>query len=103
MLRSKERGFEMYKHQEQFLKVTLEYNRQINLLLGMAEKSDRKRIEQLMPILQKLKSSLQKMVNQQEKFKQCVQNSGKYKALLQPYISVLDETRAEIEKVGEKA
>ena len=70
MLRSKERGFEMYKHQEQFLKVTLEYNRQINLLLGMAEKSDRKRIEQLMPILQKLKSSLQKMVNQQEKFKQ---------------------------------
>lgn len=60
MLRSKERGFEMYKHQEQFLKVTLEYNRQINLLLGMAEKSDRKRIEQLTPILQKLKSSLQK-------------------------------------------
>lgn len=50
MLRSKERGFEMYKHQEQFLKVTLEYNRQINLLLGMAEKSDRKRIEQLTPI-----------------------------------------------------
>lgn len=55
MLRSKERGFEMYKHQEQFLKVTLEYNRQINLLLGMAEKSDRKRIEQLTPILQKLR------------------------------------------------
>lgn len=84
MLRNKERGFEMYKHQEQFLKVTQEYNRQISLLLGMAEKSDRKRIEQLTPILQKLKSSLQKMVNQREKFKQCVQNSGKYKALLQP-------------------
>ena len=84
----------MYKHQEQFLKVTQEYNRQISLLLGMAEKSDRKRIEQLTPI--------QKMVNQREKFKQCVQNSGKYKALLQPYISLLDETRAEIEKVGEK-
>ena len=72
------------------------------MLLGMAEKSDRKRIEQLTPILQKLKSSLQKMVNQQEKFKQCVRNSGKYKALLQPYISLLDETRAEIERVGEK-
>lgn len=27
----------MYKHQEQFLKVTQEYNRQINLILGMAE------------------------------------------------------------------
>lgn len=93
----------MYKHQEQFLKVTQEYNRQISLLLDMAEKSDRKQIEQLTPILQKLKSSLQKMVNQQEKFKQRVQNSGKYKALLQPYISLLDETRAEIEKVGEKA
>lgn len=93
----------MYKHQEQFLKVTQEYNRQISLLLGMAEKADRKQIEQLTQILQKLKSSLQKMVNQQEKFKQRVQNSGKYKALLQPYISLLDETRAEIEKVGEKA
>lgn len=102
MLRSKERGFEMYKHQEQFLKVTREYNRQISLLLGMAEKSDRKRIEQLTPILQKLKSSLQKLINQQERFKQCVPNSGKYKALLQPYISLLDETKAEIEKVGEK-
>ncbi len=102
MLRSKERGFEMYKHQEQFLKVTQEYNRQISLLLGMAEKSDRKRIEQLTPILQKLKSSLQKLINQQERFKQCVPNSGKYKALLQPYISLLDETKAEIEKVGEK-
>lgn len=50
MLRSKERGFEMYKHQEQFLKVTQEYDRQISLLLGMAEKADRKRIEQLTPI-----------------------------------------------------
>lgn len=101
MLRSKERGFEMYKHQEQFLKVTQEYNRQISLLLDMAEKSDRKQIEQLTPILQKLKSSLQKLINQKERFKQCVQNSGKYKVLLQPYISLLDETKAEIEKVGE--
>ena len=49
----------MYKHQEQFLKVTQEYNRQISLLLGMAEKADRKQIEQLTQILQKLKSSLQ--------------------------------------------
>lgn len=92
----------MYKHQEQFLKITQEYNRQISLLLGMAEKANRKQIERLTPILQKLKSSLQKLINQQERFKQCVQNSGKYKALLQPYISLLDETRAEIEKVGEK-
>lgn len=92
----------MYKHQEQFLKVTQEYNRQISLLLGMAEKANRKQIEQFTPILQKLKSSLQKMTNQQKRFKQCVHNPGKYKALLQPYISLLDETKAEIEKVGEK-
>lgn len=92
----------MYKHQEQFLKVTQEYNRQINLLLGMAEKADRKQIEQLTPILQKLKSSLQKMINQQGQFKQCVQNSGKYKALLKPYLSLLEETKAEIEKAGVK-
>ena len=100
----------MYKHQEQFLKVTQEYNRQISLLLGMAEKADRKRIEQLTPICsfqcwphnRTLKSSLQKIMNQREKFKQCVHNPGKYKALLQPYIDLLDETKAEIEKVGEK-
>lgn len=93
----------MYKHQEQFLKVTQEYNRQISLLLGMAEKADRKQIEQLTQILQKLKSSLQKMTNQQERFKQCVHNPGKYKTLLQPYIDLLDKTKAEIEEVGEKA
>lgn len=40
----------MYKHQEQFLKVTQEYNRQIKQLLDMAEKSDRKRIALLTPI-----------------------------------------------------
>ena len=60
----------MYKHQEQFLKVTQEYNRQISLLLGMAEKANRKQIEQFTQILQKLKSSLQKIMNQREKFKQ---------------------------------
>ncbi len=92
----------MNKQSEQFSKITQEYIRQISLLLGMAEKSDRKRIERLTPILQKLKSSLQKMINQQEQFKQCIQNPGKYKALLQPYIDLLDETKAEIEKVGEK-
>ena len=92
----------MYKHQEQFLKVKQEYKMQISLLLGMAEKADRKQIEQLTQILQKLKSSLQKIMNQREKFKQCVHNPGKYKALLQPYIDLLDETKAEIEKVGEK-
>ena len=92
----------MYKHQEQFLKVTQEYNRQISLLLDMAEKTDRKQIKQFTLILQKLKSSLQKMINQREQFKQCVHSPGKYKALLQPYIDLLDETKAEIEKVGEK-
>ena len=76
--------------------------KQISLLLGMAEKADRKQIEQLTPILQKLKSSLQKIMNRREKFKQCVHNPGKYKALLQPYIDLLDETKAEIEKVGKK-
>lgn len=93
----------MNKQSEQFSKITQEYIRQIKLLLDMAEKANRKRIEQLTPILQKLKSSLQKMTNQQEQFKQCVHNPGKYKALLQPYIDLLDETKAEIEKVGEKA
>lgn len=93
----------MYKHQEQFLKVTQEYNRQIKLILDMAEKADRKLIEQLIPILQKLKGSLQKMMNQQERFKRNINNPAKYKAMLQPYIDLLKETATEIEKAGEKA
>lgn len=102
MLHGKERGFGMYKHQEQFLKVTQEYSRQINLILGMAEKADRKKIAQLTPILQKLKSSLQKLINEQWRFKQCMQKPEKYKALLQPYLALLKETTVEIEKAGEK-
>lgn len=92
----------MYKHQEQFLRVTQEYIKQINLLLDMAKKSDRKKIAQLTPILQKLKSSLQKMRNQQERFRRYINNPVKYKALLQPYIDLLKETAIEIEKVGEQ-
>lgn len=89
----------MYKHQEQFLKVTQEYNRQIKLLLDMAEKSDRKKIALLTPILNKLKSSLQKLMNQQELFKKYINNPAKYKALLQPFVNLLDETKAEIERL----
>lgn len=89
----------MYKHQEQFLKVTQEHNRQIKQLLDMAEKSDRKKIALLTPILNKLKSSLQKMMKQQELFKQYINNPAKYKALLQPFVNLLDETKAEIERL----
>lgn len=90
----------MYKHQEQFLKVTQEYNRQIKQLLDMAEKSDRKRIELLTPILNRLKSSLQNLINQQEFFKKHINNPAKYKALLQPFIDLLNETKAEIERLN---
>ncbi|WP_455505707.1 hypothetical protein [Gemmiger formicilis] len=89
----------MYKHQAEFLKVTQEYTRQINLLLDMAEKSDRKRIEKLSAILQKLKSSLQKLTNQQEDFKRYINNAAKYKAMLKPYIDLLESTKAEIERL----
>lgn len=90
----------MYKHQEQFLKVTQEYIRQINQLLDVAEKSDRKRIELLAPILKKLKSSLQNLINQRELFKKYINNPAKYKALLQPFVDLLNETKAEIERLN---
>lgn len=90
----------MYKHQEQFLKVTQEYNRQIKQFLDMAEKSDRKRIALLTPILNKLKSSLQNLINQQELFKKYINNPAKYKALLQPFVDLLNETKAEIERLN---
>lgn len=90
----------MYKHQEQSLKVTQEYIRQINQLLDIAEKSDRKRIALLTPILNNLKSSLQNLINQQELFKKHINNPAKYKALLQPFIDLLNETKAEIERLN---
>lgn len=90
----------MYKHQAEFLKVTQEYTRQINLLLSMSEKSDRKQIEQLSMILKKLKSSLQKLITQNEEFKRYINNAAKYKAILSPYISLLEETKTQIEKAG---
>lgn len=89
----------MYKHQEQFLKVMQEYNRQIKQLLDMAEKSDRKRIELLTPILNKLKSSLQNLMNRRELFKKYINNPAKYKALLQPFVDLLNETKVEIERL----
>lgn len=93
----------MYKHQIQFLKVAQGYNQQIGMLLDIAEKADQKQIQQLNPILEKLKSSFQELVNQQDQFRQCFFNPKKCKALLQPYITLLEETKAEIEKVGEKS
>ncbi len=92
----------MNKCQIQFLTVAQGYNQQIGLLMEIAVKSDRKRIKQLTPILNKLKSSFQKLVNQQDQFKQCVFKPEKCKALLQSHIDLLKETKVEIEKVGEK-
>lgn len=90
----------MYKNQELFLKVTQEYTIQIKQLLDMAEKSDRKRIGLLTPILNKLKSSLQNLLNQQELFKKYINNPAKYKALLKPYVDLLNETKSEIERLN---
>ena len=90
----------MYKHQEQFLKITQEYNRQINQLLDLAKKSDRKQITHLTEILNKLQNSLQNLQKQQELFKKHINNPAKYKALLQPFIELLDETNIEIERLN---
>ncbi len=68
----------------------------------MAENADRKQIKQFTLILQDLKSSLQKMLNQQGKFKQYINNPAMYQALLQPYIDFLERTKTEIEKAGAK-
>ena len=78
---------------------TKEYIRQINQLLDIAEKSDRKQIFRLTDILNKLKSSLQKLQKEQPRLKQYINNSAKYRAIMQPYIDLLAETKAEIEKV----
>ena len=75
------------------MKVVKEYNQQINMLLGMAQTE----------ILNRLKGSLQKLTMQQNEFKRYIANPVKYNALLQPYISLLEQTKQEIQKAGEKA
>ena len=96
----------MYKHQELFLNTTQEYTRQINQLLDMAKGADREHIKRLSSVLDKLKSSLQKLTGESEKFKRYINNPVKYRvkyrAMLKPYIKLLDETKAEIEKLGVK-
>lgn len=82
----------MQKHQA-------EYNQQINMLLGMAQTANRRQTE----ILNRLKGSLQKLTMQQNEFKRYIANPVKYNALLQPYISLLEQTKQEIQKAGEKA
>lgn len=90
------------KHQELFLKTTKEYSRQMNQVLDMVEKANPVQIRQLLSVSKKLKSSLQKMNGQQGVFKRYVNNAAKYTAMLQPYIDLLEETRAELEKIGVK-
>ena len=88
----------MQKHQAEFMKVVKEYNQQINMLLGMAQTANRRQTE----ILNRLKGSLQKLTMQQSEFKRYIANPVKYNALLQPYISLLEQTKQEIQKAGEK-
>lgn len=89
----------MQKYQAEFMKVVKEYNQQINMLLGMAQTANRRQTE----ILNRLKGSLQKLTMQQNEFKRYIANPVKYNALLQPYISLLEQTKQEIQKAGEKA
>lgn len=90
----------MYQHQKEFLKVAQGYNQQIGLLMDIAARSNRKQTKRLMPILQKLKSSFQKLVDQQDQYKQSVFNLQKSKTILQPHIDLLVETKAEIERLN---
>ena len=92
----------MQKHQAEFMKVVKEYNQQINMLLDMAQTANRQQLSRLTEILNRLKSSLQKLTMQQNEFKRYIANSAKYNALLQPYISLLEQTKQEIQKAGEK-
>ena len=93
----------MQKHQAEFIKVVKEYNQQINMLLGMAQTANRRQLSRLTEILNRLKGSLQKLTMQQNEFKRYIANPVKYNALLQPYISLLDQTKQEIQKAGEQA
>ena len=92
----------MNNHQTLYLNTVQEYNRQIMQLLGMGAQADRKELERLSGIMKKLKSSLQKLNSETDKFKRYVNNPSKYKAALKPYIEFLETTKAEIEKVGKQ-
>lgn len=80
--------------------IAKEYIRQINQLLDIAEKSDRKQLAHLTEILNKLKSSLQKLQKEQPRLKKYVNNPVQYKAITQPYLDLLASTKTEIEKAG---
>jgi hypothetical protein len=92
----------MQKHQELFLRTTKEFLRQTNQVSDMMEKASPEQGKQLLAVMNKLKSSLQKLNGQQGVFKRYVNNAAKYTAMLQPYIDLLEETRAELEKIGVK-
>lgn len=79
---------------------TKDYIQQINQLLDLAEKSDRKQIANLTEILNELKSSLQKLIKEEEQLKKYINNSVKYRAIMQPYIDLLNETKTEIERLN---
>lgn len=79
---------------------TKDYIQQINQLLDLAEKSDRKQIAHLTEILNELKSSLQKLIKEEEQLKKYINNSVKYRAIMQPYIDLLNETKTEIERLN---
>lgn len=89
----------MYNYQRLFLSITAEYTRQINQILNMAAMADKKQIMQLTFILNKLKSSLQKLQRRQPQFKKCTGDPAKYESLLKPYISFLESTKVEIERL----
>lgn len=81
------------KHQQQFLNLTKEYTTHFNLLLDMAEKADCMQFVRLQQIMNKLKSSLQKLQKDNEKLKQYANNPAKYMVILQLYVKTLDEIK----------
>ena len=93
----------MQKHKAESMKVVQEYTQQINMLLGMAQTANDRQLSRLIEIMSRLKISLQKLAMQQNEFERYIANPVKYNALLQPYISLLEQTKQEIQKAGEKA
>ena len=85
------------------MEVVQEYNQQIGMLLGMTQTANRRQLSRLIEIMSRLKISLQKLAMQQNEFERYIANPVKYNALLQPYISLLEQTKQEIQKAGEKA
>ena len=92
----------MQKHKAEFMEVVQEYNQQIGMLLGMAQTANRRQLSRLIEIMSRLKISLQKLAMQQNEFERYIENPVKYNALSQPYISLLEQTKQEIQKAGEK-